>query len=137
MSMYICHCERVFCVLLQLSTSHQTFSGKSLPTNSVKQANDIKTTYTALPPSQLCCTDAAKRDVAIAGPMARRMDAASCARPLVAPREYLSGAAAETYKKVDPVFHLSDHACRDDPVSAEEHTDHRPYRLRSTERAGE
>lgn len=62
----------------------------------------MRITYTAFPPIQLFSAEAAKREVDIAGPIARTIDAASCARPLVAPSDCLLGDAALTYKNTQP-----------------------------------
>ena len=52
--------------------------------------------YTAYPPSQLRSSEVAKRDVEAAGPIALVTDPMSCATPLTAPRQRLSGAEDET-----------------------------------------
>ena len=61
-----------------------------------------KNAYTPYPLSQLRSSDIANSDVAPAGPIARTMEAASCAMPLVAPTELLFGAAPVTKMKMHP-----------------------------------
>ena len=84
------------------SSSFHNLSGNLLPTSKLPHAKQIKITYTAVPPNHSCCTDAANKDVDMAGPTARTIEAASCASPLVAPREWRLGEAADTYRNIEP-----------------------------------
>ena len=73
-----------------------------MPTNKSAQESTVKTAYTPYPPIQSWSSDSAKRDVAPAGPIARTMEAASYAMPLVAPSDCLLGAAPVTNIKIQP-----------------------------------
>lgn len=50
----------------------------------------------------LCWIEYANMDVAVAGVMARTMDAVICASPLVAPKDRLFGAAAVMNISIQP-----------------------------------
>jgi len=67
-------------------------SGNRAANNSEKHVNKMKTTYTPYPPNKLYSAEKAKRDVDMAGPIARAMDTVVWESPFVAPSERLFGA---------------------------------------------
>ena len=73
-----------------------TRRGSGMDTSQKRDESTVNIAYTPYPLSQLWSMDSAKSDVAPAGPIARTMDAASCAMPLVAPSDRLFGAALVT-----------------------------------------
>ena len=65
-------------------------------------ARASKIVYEKYPPKILFCSEKAKSDVAAAGPSARCVETIVCARPFMAPREHLFGAAEETNTNTEP-----------------------------------
>ena len=82
-----------------ISLGHGT-AGNSVAANVPPTETMQRTTYTSVPPSRLCSTDRANRDVAPAGPIARMMDAMVCARPVVAPSAERVGTAVARKIKI-------------------------------------
>ena len=80
----------------------QVFLGSCEAAYNPTPARASKTAYANCPPKILFCSEKAKSDAAAAGPTARCVETIVCARPFIAPRERLFGAAEETNINTEP-----------------------------------